>query len=607
MSKWLYQYWLFSFSTCKYWGQGPRHWTAHDLLFEEYDTTEFRSSANTPAAIEHQVGLDGGESEDTQPSRFCRYAIHVVHNVDDSIESHGGGADLDEGWPAAWTEPPIEERLRDGLENNDFSNVAKETLPLCIPSIVQATVKSPGELLEESFSFAVMARNQELVATIMRRARDAEIELSSTYPLHIATSYLDGGKNCCNILDTILQARLSSGWGSAAKLNVNEHQHTVLDNLMLTILKGHSRTPLEEVDQSLRREARFAGCEVDLCGRWDADSHCYRALLQRGRTEIPFRWKHKFCHTSTQAVVHCILSLDHHGALLTHPSGLFVRRCMNEDCGLKLQLGPLHALTLATFHLAEDGCDEEDLFGMIAVLLCLLRCFLSASDKAHISMDAILKREDEGTCSHEDLTPFELSQKLPQEVAGLWGTQKQQGWRIFCHVLRIAQETEYGQSEAEENAPWDSDWMIDVPFEEKLVCDGQFGFERCQEDECCFPYADDLGVRCFGRSSKLGHVWAAVQAELLTHRRQHEHEPWVSPRFDMARLLECLDKGAPISMPMIDDGLMKAYCRCGVFGQAAHKIALREMAANDWFGNLDIWDRSTFIDVPPRLEEIFYE
>lgn len=602
MSKWLYQYWLFSFSTCKYWGQGPRHWTAHDLLFEEYDTTEFRSSANTPATIEHQVGLDGGESEDTQPSRFCHYAIHVVHHdVDDFIESHGDGADLDEGWPAAWTEPPIEERLRDGLENNDFSNVAKETLPLCIPSIVQATVKSPGELVEESFSFAIMARNQELVATTMRRARDANIDLSSTYPLHIATSYLDGGKSCCNILDQILNL-FCRPLGSPQALNRNEHQHTVLDNLILTILKGHSKTPLEMVDESLRREARFAGCEVDLCGRWDADSHCYRVLLQKGKTDIPLQWKHKFCHTSTQAVSHCILSLAAHGIPLAAPSGLFVRWCMNENCGMKLELGPLHALTLATFHLGEDGCEEEDLFGMIAVLLCLLRCFVPATEKAHISMDAILKRGDGGTCSHEDLTPFELSQKLPQEAARLWGTHQQQGWRIFCHILRIAQETTFYLPD-EEDEP-DMDDYLDVPFE--ADADYEICFEACEEGYCFQPDALEPDLRCFGRSSKLGHVWAAVQAELLTYRRQSEAEPWISPRFDLARLLQCLDTDSPISMPMIDEGLMKGYCRCGVFNQADWGFALREMAANGWFGNLDIWDRSTFIDVPPRLEAILY-
>ncbi|KIW93793.1 uncharacterized protein Z519_05108 [Cladophialophora bantiana CBS 173.52] len=58
----------------------------------------------------------------------------------------------------------------------------------------------------------------------------------------------------------------------------------------------------------------------------------------------------------------------------------------------------------------------------------------------------------------------------------------------------------------------------------------------------------------FANCNELGHVWAALQRELLTSRRIKEDDPWVSDYFDFDALLTGLRTGERISMPLLDDG-----------------------------------------------------
>jgi hypothetical protein len=184
---------------------------------------------------------------------------------------------------------------------------------------------------------------------------------------HLAATYLDGSVTCCQVLDLI-------GIYHDHKLRPNvlgPTGHTVLDHLMIEILRNHSKTLPETVDESLRGANRFEGRDFDVCGRWDADSDCYQALLQKGSGTIPSSWKHKFCHTSAQAVCHAMISLKfNYFPCLS--SGLFVKRCF--ACGLKLKLPPMHAIVVTTFHLAQSGFKDENLFGMICCILCLTAC-----------------------------------------------------------------------------------------------------------------------------------------------------------------------------------------------------------------------------------------
>jgi hypothetical protein len=74
---------------------------------------------------------------------------------------------------------------------------------------------------------------------------------------------------------------------SLRKLYTNELGHTVLDNLMISILKSHTDCLPGTVDEAFNKQKRFSGEEVDICGRWDADSAHIRTLLARGESRIP--------------------------------------------------------------------------------------------------------------------------------------------------------------------------------------------------------------------------------------------------------------------------------------------------------------------------------
>lgn len=190
--------------------------------------------------------------------------------------------------------------------------------------------------------------------------------------IHLAATFLDGSKACCNVINRIW---IKNGFVFRTS-DVDKLGHTVFDKLMITILKFHTSITPDIVDDGLREEIRFPGEETDICGRWDADSDCVRALLGMGNPRIPYEWKHKFCHTSIQVICHSIYSLAYADSLKDDtsfadvPSGLFVKHCV--FCGLKMQLTPLHLVVLTAFNLVEFGANDEDLFGMLAVLLSML-------------------------------------------------------------------------------------------------------------------------------------------------------------------------------------------------------------------------------------------
>jgi|SRR6266516_104831 len=118
--------------------------------------------------------------------------------------------------------------------------------------------------------------------------QEKALETAGHYPLHLATSYLDGSSACCTIFDAIAHS------GLAKVTDVNNLNHTVFDNLMIAILKSHTSMLPGAVDNGLREEKRFPGEEIDICERWDADSECVRALITAGISPIPFEWKHNF-------------------------------------------------------------------------------------------------------------------------------------------------------------------------------------------------------------------------------------------------------------------------------------------------------------------------
>ena len=99
---------------------------------------------------------------------------------------------------------------------------------------------------------------------------------------------------------------------------------------------------------------------------------------------------------------------------------------------------PLHTLTLAAFYLGQAGTAEEDLFGMVAILLCLLFYGLEANSKVEISLDELLDNPTEG-CSHREMTPFELSEAITERVSFSMGPDSFSGWQLFSRILYLAE------------------------------------------------------------------------------------------------------------------------------------------------------------------------
>ena len=597
MSEWLYQYWFFCFKTTKNWGRGPEAWTAELLDFTQFDTHIPRSLPGTPHdSTPHSEELlrDG-----PIPTGLCRWFIHVPHDLEydeifeEEVLYNSSGQDPhDEAtwspWPEGRQEPPLPTRLRDALEHNDFSTFSAAALPVAIPHIAKAAQRSPDELLLESFGFSIMSRNLGQLASILHQLNYEKIDYTPLYPLHLATSYLDGYRVCCNIFTELLlrigHARI--GYTSTRReFFVNDLGHTVLDNLMISILKSHSSAMPVLVDPTLKDTERFIGEEIDICGRWDADSPCVRHLLAKGNSSTPFAWKHKFCHTSIQKICHCILHMKHFlpERLLETPSGLYVRRCF--DCGMKLQLQPLHSLVMTAYHLANGSCQDEDLFGMLACLFCFVLCGHNPRKTANISVTALMQTDAaEVMCDHEELTPAQLADRISMyPILDSWGAKARLGWTVFCGVLRICGEGVVEPEGDEDDTNTDEgnyrsgDYIGTVEKHSELY-DAHVGFHETPST--------------FRTRSDLSTLWASVQAELLTYRRIDEGMDWISRNFSMEELKGQLDRGEPLSVRYAEKGLLKPHCVCGNFGR--YPFPVLADATDPDIANLDIWERATY-------------
>jgi len=535
-----------------------------------------------------------------KPTQLCRWSIHVEEESYEDIpspeaEDENGDPENEDNWkawPQALTEHHFEDTIVSSLQSNNFSSLPAGELPFSASQVANAASKSPNEILVEALGFSIIAGNLELVEKLISRARSSSVDISSLYPFHLAISYLDGSKNCCNILD-VLHHSLPREI-SPQKLPINAFGHTTIDNLMIIILKNHTSTKPGFVDHALATEGRFIGEEVDICGRWNPGSDCYRELLASGRSSIPFDWKHKFCHTSAQAICHSLDTLLSYWAgdsILEMPSGLFLRHC--QDCGQKLQLLPLHTLVLTAFQLARNGCTGEDLFGILAFLLCLLSHGADPCATAHISITALLDLESNERCTHLKLSPIDLAEQVPQTMTSTWPLQARSGWQIFCLVLRNAHH-ERSLEDLEDEEQFEDDDYLPIAWQDID------GVDQLFSDACYFHRDVDIPSR-FGKSKVLGHIWASVQAELLSYRRLKVTDSWTSEYFDMEELLVSLE-GADDDIPLeyLKQDMLAPYCRCGRYMQCLNTV-IREWTAKYYFSNLDDYGRLTAIPLPERL------
>lgn len=659
-TNWLHQFWQFSFRTARTWGRGPRTWDSENLAFERSPGINSHSSPNA-GALNFGSPNVYSESQSSRhqtftsvsikkPSSECRWSIHVCPIYYERVASPPVAPDLpvdidnEETWKQ-WSEhetiQDFTETLERNIESNSFSSIDMNELPLAANQIARGLKRTPEQLLVEAFGFSIMARNTDLVAQFLFEELDQNpsLPLKTLFPIHLAASYIDGSKTCCQIFDMLLSS-LASGENSIRKLYTNHLNHTVLDTLMISILKSHTSCVPEMVDEAFKKEHRFAGEEVDICGRWDADSDCIRQLQANGSPTIPRHWKHMFCHTSAQTILHCLSTLfgPHWAPDINTPSGIFLKRCQNETCGLKMQLKPLHTLVVTAVHLAQYGSEGETLFGIIACLLCLLSRGANPLHKADISVRALLAEDYGQDCSHSELDPLELAQRVPEDLISRWPQERRTGWSILCHVLQHSQkewrpqsdpnsvvysptngfqtmysdfiavgsgdDTQHRVLEASEN----SDLSMESDDEDS---EDEENEEDEEDEESGHEHENgkDLPAYCpmkcdeepwhknyFRKNDYLSTLWAAIQTELLTYRRLKEGDPWISENFNMESVVQSLETGSRLSIGLISKNLMKPFCRCGIFHSTSDVACVRrEEACSEFLSNMEDWKKTTFL------------
>ncbi|KAI1207805.1 uncharacterized protein F4807DRAFT_167323 [Annulohypoxylon truncatum] len=598
---WLHDFWMYSFMTAKYWGRGPKTWTFSLINFKS-----FAKHLVPPTPDHHITFEETSESSSStaivppfdSPTQLCRWTIHhedpeyedIPSPPSQSSDEPDARFDIDD--ESTWSQWRTDDLSRDlastigkGLQENAFSAIQPESLPLDANSIVKAVERSPKELEAEGFSFAIISRNRDAIYKIARYRRDRLRECySDISPFHLAARFLDGGKTCCMVMDVLLTElddSLSIGVNYIDKSGL-----TVLDTLFVTIIRSHSTVPPQTLGNAFTGQTRYPGQEVDPCGRWDADSPCIRHLYASGEPAIPSQWKHMFCHTSVQAICHCIASIFgvEWRPDINTPSGLFLKRC--GHCGLELKVSPLHALVLTALCLANGGMPGENLFGIIACLVCLLTFRADPCATAKISISLLSGHDPGDDCQHPEINPAELAVLLFEENSGTWTSEIILGWKVLIAILQH-----------------DVAKRRDKPTHHEDECEDE------EDDvEVCSHYIHEFEEERLSKSvycgnQRLGAVWALIQAELLTYRRLNEDEPWLSPRFDMRILLEGLESDDDTCLQMLVRGaeeagenLLQNYSRCGLFYGAKNPMcALREEACTSYYANLDDWERTTFI------------
>lgn len=541
------------------------------------------------------------------PTQLCRWSIHVrpIHYtsipepaVDEPYEYDQLDPRSFREWAAQErsTATPFVESIQESLTSGAFSFTPPDELSISTEMLSQSIQSDPEVLQVDAWKIAIMAGNNELLSQMFENdGHTVPDRIEEIHPIHLAASFLDGGNTCCGMI-TLLSDVLGNHY--AYHHDRDQLGHTVLDTLMVNILRSHTTVAPEQVNSHFDPPHRFPGEEKDICGRWDADTPEIRALFRHGYARIPTRWKHAFCHTSVQAIYHSAI------AVLASPasrpidalSGLFIRRC--TDCGAELKLGPLHALVVVAFYLAHNGMPGETLFGALALLICLMRLGADASLEVEVSVDAILRRQAPDKCSHKPMNASDLMKAVPSELLASWSDDCRTGWACIIQVLQLPNDDEEDSNGGDrdgrgENSASDSDMVLDDISETNS--------DAGNEKSPCFPsylnilvHSEWLKLPC--GNSKLGSLWAAIQVELLTYRRINEGDPWVSERFLMASLKDWLEHKSPeFRTPLVDDGLMEKHSRCGWFLLEEFLHPTAEEVCKSHFMNMDVYGRATFL------------
>ncbi|KAM0436276.1 hypothetical protein ACHAQK_007850 [Fusarium lateritium] len=525
------------------------------------------------------------------PTQLCRWAIHVLRIKYEPIP-----AEQHDLMPDTFS---FTESLQEAITSGNSTVGGAGDLPICHEAISQALEDNPAALRSESLRLAIMAGNfdllEGLLEEILEGAFDGDIdgvpqEIHSIHPYHLAASYINGGGPCCMVFSTLV-AYLPRPY--LFRNNSDDLGHTVLDSLMVSILRSHSSVRPEIVNHEFGTLSRFPGEEKDTCGRWDADSPEVRELFSKGYARIPSSWKHPFCHSAVQAICHALMIIfgPEVSPDINSLSGLFLRRC--TECGMELRLGPVHSLIVTAFFLGQLGMPGETLFGPLAVLVCLISFGVDVTLRAHVSIEEIIGISTEmGQCNHTSLSPAELMQVVPARVIQNWTDDCQVGWSCLFQVLLQAQAVE-GEINVNTNTSAECEEMSETGSSDESQA------SDCRS-YCKLRDHDFSKIKC--TRPVIGLTWATIQAELVTYRRVGKNDPWVSSNFPMRALNDWLKHDTKMfESPLVRDQILKSHSPCGWFisekttGYWDMVWPMAENVCRTRFDVMDDYKRSSFI------------
>ncbi|RWA10603.1 hypothetical protein EKO27_g4501 [Xylaria grammica] len=119
-----------------------------------------------------------------------------------------------------------------------FTGTHVENLPIAQHDVVRAIENDPEALKVDAWKLAIMAGNYELIFDLYEQNRDELPDgIDKIHPLHLAAAFLDGGHACCKVFECLIQLL---GVSHAFHHNVDDNGHTILDALIVSILRSHT-------------------------------------------------------------------------------------------------------------------------------------------------------------------------------------------------------------------------------------------------------------------------------------------------------------------------------------------------------------------------------
>ncbi|KAI0909169.1 hypothetical protein F4823DRAFT_451238 [Ustulina deusta] len=593
-----HDFYMNGFVMAKNWGRQPPdgQTVAGAVPFPQRWPIETPSYYSSLALSPSVFGSPNRTDISKAPTQVCKWTIHVPPPMGDArCITYYQPVEQSQERPTVSSFP---DELHQSMLNSNFTSIPLQDLPLAQEVIGDAIKNDPKALEIDAWKLAIMAGNYELLGQLFTNNGDeAPHGIEDIHPLHLAASFLNGGLACCRVFEVLSR---TLGLEYAFYHNIDKYGHTVLDALIISILRSHTKIDPGSVSYAFRSPNRFPGEEVDICGRWGPDTPKVRDLFQQGFSRIPNTWKHPFCHTAVQAVCHSIITIYGPACApnINKRSGLFIRRC--TECGMGLRLGPLHTLVVTTFYLAQSGMAGETLFGAIAVLMCLLSLGADGTLTANISVEEILGASETVNCRHIDLSPRELMERVPKEVTDDWTDDCKVGWSCFAQILSRAEKD--GRSQPDVGSDIGRGGQSGESFDDTSPMRVS-NVSRKNKCHLVREIRNDvhggwLNLKC--HDADMGLLWATIQTEVLTYRRLNEGDSWISENFSLRALEYWLSgNSADFLTPLVNDRMMQAHSKCGWFHEAeCFVIATAQEVCARYFMNMDIYERATYTDVP---------